>query len=180
MTVVQRSDVTFVQRSDVTVVQRSDQATVIVATVIVATVIVATVIVATGTAVIHTGMTGTVTVEATVIAVVTATPEADLQRLRRYSSSLSHLRPCVAEMTGIVLVMLGPGEAFQVFAANVALIMLRYDEPPRFAPPPSFDDRGRGGYGDRCDCFFEKCYISPSYSSALTHLIAEVVIDEGE
>ena len=113
MTVVQRSDVTVVQRSDVTVVQRSDQVTVIVATVIVAT----------GTAVIHTGMTGTVTVEATVIAVVTATPEADLQRLRRYSSSLSHLRPCVAEMTGIVLVMLGPGEAFQVFAANVALII---------------------------------------------------------
>jgi hypothetical protein len=46
----------------------------------------------------------------------------------------------------------------QVFAANVTLIMLRYDEPPRFAPPPSYDDRGRGGYGDRCVRFFAKLF----------------------
>jgi hypothetical protein len=84
-------------------------ASVVTASVVTASVVTASVV--TGTAVIHTGMTGTVTVEATVIAVVTATPEADLQRLRRCSSSLSHLHPCVAEMTetGIVLVMLGPG-----------------------------------------------------------------------
>ncbi len=35
---------------------------------------------------------------------------------------------------------------------NVFDIIIRYEEPPRFAPPPSYDDRGRGGYGDRCLC----------------------------
>jgi hypothetical protein len=127
------------------------------------TVIAAFASVVSRTEVIHTGMTGTMTVEAVVIAAmihicVTATLKADLQRLRICSSSLLRPRPCVAEMTetGIVIVMLGPGEAFEVFVANVTLIMLRYDtEPSRFPPPfvpSSINNRGRNGYGARCDC----------------------------
>jgi hypothetical protein len=111
------------------------------------------------TEVIHTGMTGTITVKAVVSVVmitirVTATPKADLQRLRIGSSSLLRLRLRVAKMTetGIVIVMLGPGEALAVFVANVTLIMIRYDEPSRFPTPSSFQNRGQNGYGARCDC----------------------------
>ena len=58
-------------------------------------------------------------------------------------------------------------------SASFSDIVIRYDEPPRFAPPPSHDDRGRGGYGDRCriSCFF---------SIQLTHSVAAgAVIEKG-
>ena len=46
-----------------------------------------------------------------------------------------------------------PRYAFKLPGTNVTYATCRYEEPPRFAPPPSYDDRGRGGYGDRCQRF---------------------------
>jgi hypothetical protein len=115
----------------------------------------------TATEVIRTEMTVTVIEEVIVIAVVihtraTATREAVPQRLHLCSSSLSRHLLFVAVMigTGIVLEMSGRGTyQFNSTLTFVAHIVFRYEEPPRFAPPPSFDDRGRGGYADRCQRF---------------------------
>ena len=43
---------------------------------------------------------------------------------------------------------------------NLRSFICRHDEPPRFGAPPSYDDRGRGGYGDRCQGLSFPCFMN--------------------